>query len=165
MKDQQWEQQFATLAKASGMDKLSTEMREQLVQAFATHQRTKPSLLERLLATLSLDSFAQPLPQGARKAGLTNSRQLFYICKLGDIALDFTGQGKEAILTGQLFFNGKQPPFEINIVRNGRSIASTTTSNHNTFRVLITLGRVDIQLSSDYHKVILADVPLELARE
>lgn len=164
MTDQHWEQQFAKLAKASGMDKLSAEMREQLAQAFAVHQRANPSLLERLIATLSLDSFAQPLPQGARKAGLADSRQLFYICKLGDIALDLTGQAEEAILTGQLFFNGKQPPFEIDIVRDGRSIASTTTSKHNTFRVPITLGRADIQLSSDHHQVILTDVPLELAR-
>lgn len=170
MNDQQWENKFAELARASGMNQLPETLRAKLMDAFRHHQRTRPSRLRQFLCTLSFDSFTQPLPQGARKAELGSSnastpRQLFYFCELGDITLDLAPQADKYILTGQLFFSNSNTPYEVRVVRQGEMIASVMTSKHNLFRVPISVGRADLVLSNAENNITLKNVPLELSRD
>ncbi len=162
MNDKIWEQKFAELARASGMNKMSKEMNDRLMAAFHEHSRSRPTRLQRLVASLSFDSFAQLLPQGARDVQFAQTRQLFYLCALGDITLDITARGGTLHILGQLFTNEPVSPFEINVLRAGRAIATTTTSKRNLFRFSATEGHADILLSNHTHTVTLKDVPLEL---
>lgn len=165
MNDQQWEQNFAKLAHASGMNALPQEMRDQLMVAFNAHQRTRPSLVQRLLATLSFDSFTQPLPQGARKSGFTQTRQLFYICKLGDITIDLMQHDDAVTLTGQLFFQETVEPFTVDIVRESNLVAQTTTSASRIFRLKMAPQTADIAITNHDYDIVLKDVPCGWVRD
>ncbi len=164
MNDHVWEQKFAELAKASGMNTLSEAQRAELMSAFAEHSSTRPSLLERFVATLSFDSFAELGLEGARESYSADTRQLFYICPLGDIALDFMQQSDGCLLTGQLFFSRENQPFTVTIVRDGDIVATTTTKSRNNFRLLLASGVADLTLANENQSVTLKNVPLELAR-
>lgn len=164
MNDQTWEQKFAELAKASGMNTLSKAQRAELMAAFKKNASTRPSLLERFVGALSFDSFTELLVEGARESNTTDTRQLFYICPLGDIALDFMQQADGCLLTGQLFFTTAHEPFTVTILRDGNVVATTTTKSRNNFRLSLTAGIADLTLANATQSVTLKNVPLELVR-
>ena len=164
MNDSDWEKQFAALAQSSGMTSLPEEMRERLAEAFRNHHAARPSLLQRLVATLSFDIFTELQPLGARDSQLLETRQLFYTCPLGDIAIDCKTEGDQIAVSGQLFLDTRQSPLTLTVTRDQEVIATTSIGPSNDFRLTIPAGVADLQLFNDSRAVILQAVPLELAR-
>ena len=159
--DQNWERRFSEFAQAAQLYKLSDERREQLMAAF-NEQRS--SLLQRISASLSFDSLLQPLPQGARNGSAdVETRQLFFACDLGDIALDIALAPESILLNGQLFMNEQVEPFDVSVMREEITIAQAQTDENDSFQLELEAGSADLLFLNDTYALMLKDVPLELS--
>ncbi len=89
-------------------------VRETLKQRFAAYAeaRQPPGLFQRLLATLTFDSRAQPATAGFRSVPDVGQQQLIYTTEAAEIALTVhpTLPNKNFTVTGQIFPPGIFPP-------------------------------------------------------
>lgn len=92
------------------------------------------------ISELLFDSFAQPLPPGAR-ASVASSRQLLY--RIGSVYVDMeierTANSERAMLTGQMLDSARpgRPVAAVTVAlhERGRNLARTLTNDNGEFRL------------------------------
>jgi len=86
--DLRWIRAFLHLSTSGVLASPGPEVRGRLEQCFDARRLQRPGPVQRLLATISFDSLAQPLLAGARSAGSPSRRHLVYSSEVADVVLD-----------------------------------------------------------------------------
>jgi hypothetical protein len=163
-----WLQMFDQIAQDLRLVSLPTELRQQLADQFETHARHShtPEILQRLVATLTFDSDAQPAVAGIRSA-TTSGRddQLIYSTSIADVALNIQPgtQDKQIDLSGQVFpvDDAVDDRFVVQLLQETAEVDITITDDLGEFVFKALEPDVyDIVLSSDRIEIVIAPVDL-----
>jgi hypothetical protein len=167
--DLDWLRLFLQARKSVQFASPPPSVREALKQRFAayTEARQPPGLFQRLLATLSFDSRAQPATAGLRSAADEGpQRQLVYTTEAAEIALTVqtTLPNKTFIVTGQIFPIGDTPThtFSIQLLRDVQEVdlASADELGEFTFANL-PAGDYDMVVSAGQYEVVISSLRLQ----
>lgn len=125
-----WLEAFHTLSAQLHIEAPPAATRALLRRRFEAYalQRRTPSLLRRVLATLSFDSGAQALAPGLRSAGVQDApRQLIYSTELADLALNMLPRAfdQQIDLHCQIFPKQADQPMQVALELRGEAMTST----------------------------------------
>ncbi len=106
-----WLRAFAQLSSKVALVAPPPETHIALIQRFAefARQRKGPGIIQRILATLTFDSGAQPVVAGLRSATIPPAqRQMLYSAEIAEVALNIhpRHQDQRLDLSGQVFAQG-----------------------------------------------------------
>lgn len=138
-------------------------VRETLKQNFAAYAeaRKPPGLFQRWLATLTFDSYAQPLTAGLRSAAEEGQRrQLIYTTEAAEIALNLHSitPDKNFTVIGQIFPLEDASPqvFSVQLLRDAREIAVSASDELGEFTFAdLPSGEYDIVVSAEQFEVVI----------
>lgn len=132
--DLAWLREFRAASAALVIEAPPPATHSLLQQRFADFaaRRRPPSLLRRLVATLTFDSGLQPLGAGVRSADLQPPpRQLVFASEVADMTLNMQPRafGQQIDLTCQIFPKGAATPLEftVELLQAGVAVASAAT--------------------------------------
>jgi hypothetical protein len=146
-----------------------SRVRETLRGRFAVYAETRqpPGLFQRLLATLTFDSRAQPVTAGLRSvAGDTDQRQLIYSSESAEIAVTIqpTLPDKNFTVTGQIFPLKDMPAdaFSIQLLRDGQEVglAAADDLGECSFKNL-PAGEYSMVVSAGEYEVVISSLYLQ----
>ena len=160
----EWLHAFARVSEDVVIDSLPQEVREELIRRFDAYaeDRRIPSLLQRLVATLSFDSGLQPAFGARSAAGPEEQRQLVYTTDAADIALNLRPRPRNGHLDlhGQIFPADDADPgsFSVQLLSGSDEVGLTTTDelgefafesvSPDAYQILVSGQRVEILISS-----------------
>jgi hypothetical protein len=136
-------------------------------RAFAQSKRP-PGWLQRLIATLTSDSWQRPVPASVRRTGLgAVPRQLVYQANTVDIVLNLRAGSDGALfdLVGQVFPKDESDPasFTIQLTQRGRELEAALTYADNVGKFAFTnlaAGAYTIIILGNQVEVTIAEVTL-----
>jgi hypothetical protein len=146
-----------------------TSVRETLKGRFAayTEARKPPGLFQRLLATLTFDSRAQPATAGLRSvADEGQQQQLIYTTEAAEIALTIHPSlpNKNFIVNGQVFPAGDIPPntFSIQLLRNVQEVGLAAADELGEFTFAdLPAGEYEMVVSAGDYEVVIPSLRLQ----
>ena len=160
----EWLRAFARLNEAVVLDAPPQEVRDELIRRFDAYAegRRRPSLLQRLVATLSFDSGLQPAFGVRTTGGQGEQRQLVYTTDAADIALNVRPRPRNGHLDldGQVFPADDADPasFSVQLLSGADEVGLSTTDELGEFafqgvvpgayQILVSGERVEILISS-----------------
>ena len=146
-------------------------IRETLRARFATYAeaRQPPGLFQRLLATLTFDSWAQTATAGLRSAQRADEgqqRQLVYTTEAAEIALSVQPAlaNKNFTVTGQIFPAGDIPAhaFSVQLLRIGSEVDLTAVDDLGEFTFTdLPGGEYEMVVSAGEHEVVISSLLLQ----
>ena len=163
-----WLQDFLQFSRATVLIEPPAEILQETTshfRAFAQVQRPS-SWLQRLVATLTSDSWQRPSLAGVRRAGLdVTPRQLVYQTDAADVILNIRPVSDDALfdLAGQVFpkVEADPAPFTVQHTLHGQQLeaALTYTDNMGKFRIRnLRAGMYTIIIRNDQVEITIADV-------
>ena len=165
-----WLKEFQHLSQNYRLDLPSDDLDEKLYNIFTRQSKTKqPSrFFQRLVATLTFDSYQQLAVAGVRTASVQKSeRQLVYSADLADITLDlqWVAPEKQIRLHGQVFPADEtdEAAYTVDLQKENKSLAMVQTDVLGKF-VFPTLApdTYDLIFSGDQFEVALTDVDMRI---
>lgn len=161
-----WLQAFYRLSHEVTLAAPPDEVRRYLAGQFeAIVQRQSAGLFQRLVATLTFDSHAQPLATGLRSAATPGrERQLVYTTTVADVVLNLGTAGDQLNIAGQIFpldENDTEDVYSVQLLRGATEEAITAADDLGEFTFQSVLpGVYDIVLSSARAEVVIPSVEL-----
>ncbi len=164
-----WLREFLQLSRSVVLADPPAEVRQAANAAFAAYAeaRRPPSLLQRLSAALTADSWQRLSLAGVRNVTLhTDPRQLIYSSDLADVALNVQVQsgGQDIDLDGQIFpLDDSEPAgFVVQLLHDGVELRLTTSDAAGKFSLAgLPSGQYELVIAGDQAEIELG--PLELA--
>jgi hypothetical protein len=160
----EWLRAFARVNEEVVLDAPPQAVRDELIRRFDayTEARRTPSLLQRLVATLSFDSGLQPAFGVRSAAGQGKQRQLVYTTDAADIALNVRPRHRNGHVDvdGQVFPADDADPasFSVQLLSGADEVGLSTTDELGEFafesvpsgayQILVSGERVEILISS-----------------
>ena len=139
----EWLRAFVRVSEETTLEKPPPEVRETLARRFRsyaekTEEKNQPGFLERILATLTFDSDAQPAMAGFRSAGGgRSSRQLVYNAEVAEIALNVRGRPNNGHVDvyGQVFPDVDEDPgaFSVQLLKGADEVGLTAADELGEF--------------------------------
>jgi hypothetical protein len=165
----EWLRAFVRVSEDVDIDSPPRKVRGELIRRFAayTGDRQTPSLLQRLVATLSFDSGLQPA-FGVRSAGAQEAaqRQLVYTTDAAEIALNIRPHPRSVHLDldGQVFPTEDADPASFRVqLLSDTDKADLTTDQFGEFGFeSVAPGAYQILVSSERVEILIS--PIELRR-
>jgi hypothetical protein len=146
-------------------------IRETLRARFASYAgaRLPPGLFQRLLATLTFDSWAQAATTGLRSAQRADEgqqRQLVYTTEAAEIALSIQPAlpNKNLTVTGQIFPAGDIPAhaFSVQLLRAGSEVDLTAVDDLGEFTFTdIPGGEYEMVVSAGEYEMVISPLLLQ----
>jgi hypothetical protein len=165
-----WLQAFLNLSRSTVLIEPPPDLLQETIshfRAFAQGKRA-PGWLQRLIATLTSDSWQRPVPAGVRRTGLGAApRQLVYQANTVDIVLNIRAGSDEALfdLVGQVFPKDESDPasFTVQLTLRGREleVALTYTDNVGKFAFTnLAAGAYMLIILGNQAEITIAEVAL-----
>lgn len=140
----EWLRAFVRVSEETTLEKPPPEVRETLAHRFhsyarkETEEKNQPGFLERILATLTFDSDAQPAMAGFRSAGGgRSSRQLVYDAEVAEISLNVLGHPNNGHVDvyGQVFPEVDEDPdaFSVQLLKGADEVGLTAADELGEF--------------------------------
>ncbi len=163
----EWLRGFARVSEDTVLDAPPREVRDELIRRFDAYaeDRRVPSLLQRLVATLSFDSGLQPAFGVRSGAGPGEQRQLVYTTDAADIALNVRPRARNGHLDldGQVFPADDADPasFSVQLLSGADEVGLTTTDELGEFAFeSVSPGAYQILLSGERVEILISSVEL-----
>ncbi len=165
--DVAWLRAFARVTEATVIASPPARVREELIERFDAYAEGKqhPSLLQRLIATLTFDSTMQPAP-GLRAARAQDAqRQLVYSTDAADIALIVRPRARDGLLDlhGQILpiDSADTGIFGVQLLQGSSEVAMTATNSLGEFTFeAVSPGVYEVLAGSDRVEIRIPDVEL-----
>lgn len=136
----EWLRAFVRVSDETTLEKPPPEVRQNLSRRFAAYagQKSRAGFLQRILATLTFDSNAQPAMAGFRSAGGSGaSRQLVYDAEVAEIALNVRGRPNNGHVDvyGQVFPDVDENPdaFSVQLLKGADEVGLTSADELGEF--------------------------------
>lgn len=163
-----WLAEFLQLSRGLVLADPPTEVRQAAVAAFAAHVQAQrpPSLLQRLTAALTADSWQRLSLAGVRNVTLrTDPRQLIFSSDLADVALNIHVErgGQDIALDGQIFpLNDVDPAgFVVQLLQGGIERRLTTSDAAGKFSLTeLPAGEYELVIAGDQAEIELGPIAL-----
>lgn len=163
----EWLRAFARVNEEVVLDAPPQEVRDELIRRFDAYaeDRRTPSLLQRLVATLSFDSGLQPAFGVRSAAGHDEQRQLVYTTDAADIALNVRPRSSNGHLDldGQVFPADDADPasFSVQLLSGADEVGLTTTDELGEFAFeSVSPGAYQILVSGERVEILISSVEL-----
>ena len=167
--DLDWLRLFMQARRSIQFSSPPSGVRETLRERFAAYAeaRQPPGLFQRLLATLTFDSRAQPATAGLRSAADGGpQQQLIYATEVAEIALTVqsTLPNKNFIVTGQIFPAGNTPAqaFSIQLLRDVQEVDLAAADELGEFTFAnLPAGDYELVVSAGEYEVVISSLRLQ----
>jgi hypothetical protein len=167
--DLDWLRRFLQASQSVQFASPPASVRETLRERFAAYAeaRKPPGLFQRLLATLTFDSNAQPATAGLRSASDEGSqRELIYTTEAAEIALTVHSAlpNNDLIVTGQIFPAGDIPAnaFSVQLLRNTSEVGLAAADDLGEFTFTgLPAGNYEIVVSAGRYEVVIPSLRLQ----
>ncbi len=163
----EWLRHFLQVSENVVLETPPRRVREVLQQRFAAYaQEKRPNLWQRLIATLSFDSWTQTAVSTTRAVDIqTAPRQLVYTTDQADIILHMihTPEKSTYQLHGQLLPHSDQlpPTYAVQILQNEQEIALTATDQLGEFTFTsITPGIYKLIFSGQEAEIVISSLEI-----
>lgn len=161
--DLEWLRNFIQTSQSTVLAAPPPEIRANLSQIFEqfAQDRRPPTLFQRLVATLTFDSYGQPGMAGVRSTATAETqRQIIYFTAMADIALNLQPQpNKQFIINGQVMpsIDMALDSFDVTLLRGDEELDLIRTDDLGEFSFgPISAGRYELIVAGQSFEALVA---------